>query len=189
MHCSAQAREVLVGPLATDFAAGARNRQRAQVAIDHDGVVSDIDVHVLDIVTDATNAALARLLPQVSSRAAPLTSARTEAVIANPSTRVIVASIGGDVVGMALLLICTTLTGQFGLVEEVAVDEEVRGRHVGVRLMVGLLSVAHDLGLDFVELTSRPSREAANGLYRSLGFRHRETNVYRHDLRELPEVR
>lgn len=176
-----------VGPLATDFAAGARNRQRAQLAIDHDGVVSDIDVHVLDIVTDATNAALARLLPQVSSRAAPLTSARTEAVIANPSTRVIVASIRGDVVGMALLLIC--LTGQFGLVEEVAVDEEVRGRNVGVRLMVVLLSVAHDFGLDFVELTSRPSREAANGLYRSLGFRHRQTNVYRHDLRELPEVR
>ena len=32
-----------------------------------------------------------------------------------------------------------------------------------------------------VDLTSRPSREAANRLYRRLGFADRETNVYRYD--------
>ena len=55
--------------------------------------------------------------------------------------------------------------------------------------MVHVVTLARTLGLDFVELTSRPSREAANGLYQSIGFRRRETNVYRHDLRELPEPR
>ena len=50
---------------------------------------------------------------------------------------------------------------------------EVRGRHVGVRLMVGLLSTAHGLGLDFVELMSRPSREAANGLLSASGIGRR----------------
>jgi ribosomal protein S18 acetylase RimI-like enzyme len=34
-----------------------------------------------------------------------------------------------------------------------------------------------------VDLTSRPSREAANRLYQRLGFQLRETNVYRYDLR------
>ena len=30
-----------------------------------------------------------------------------------------------------------------------------------------------------VDLTSRPSREAANRLYQRLGFRPRQTNIYR----------
>jgi ribosomal protein S18 acetylase RimI-like enzyme len=33
-----------------------------------------------------------------------------------------------------------------------------------------------------VELTSRPSREAANRLYKRIGFVQRETNVYRYTL-------
>jgi ribosomal protein S18 acetylase RimI-like enzyme len=75
-----------------------------------------------------------------------------------------------------------TLVGQFGYVEEVAVDETMRGLGVGRALMDGLVAEARQRGLDFVELTSRSSREAANALYRSLGFRLRETNVYRMDL-------
>ena len=90
---------------------------------------------------------------------------------------------------MALLCVCTTLKGHFGLVEEVAVDNSARGNHVGVHLMVTLLEHADTLGLDFVELTSRPSREAANGLYMSLGFERRETNVYRHRLQLIPRGR
>ena len=145
--------------------------------------------HVLEEVDEAVTGALVSLLPQVSSRGEDLTSDRIEAVRTNPSTRIVVASLEGRIAGMALLCICTTLTGQFGLIEEVAVDEFARGRHVGVELMVRLLEVADELGLDFVELTSRPSREAANQLYRSLGFERRETNVYRHRLQELPRRR
>ena len=37
-------------------------------------------------------------------------------------------------------------------------------------------------GARTVDLTSRPSREAANRLYRRLGFVERETNVYRYEL-------
>ncbi len=48
--------------------------------------------------------------------------------------------------------------------------------------MTALLRVASELGLDFVELTSRPSRVAGNNLYRKLGFDMRETNCYRHRL-------
>jgi ribosomal protein S18 acetylase RimI-like enzyme len=33
-----------------------------------------------------------------------------------------------------------------------------------------------------VELTSRPSREAANRLYQRIGFKLRDTNVYRYEL-------
>lgn len=110
-------------------------------------------------------------------------------MLSSPSTRIIVADLDGRIVGMALLCICTTPTGQFWLVEEVAVEKAARGNHVGVELMVTLLETAEQLRLDFVELTSRPLREVANGLYRSLGFELRPTNVYRHRLQALPARR
>ena len=72
---------------------------------------------------------------------------------------------------MALLCVCTTLKGQFGLVEEVAVDGAARGSHVGVHLMVALLEHAGALELDFVELTSRPSRYETGGTSADLSRR------------------
>ena len=100
----------------------------------------------------------------------------------DPKSCIVVARIADEIVASATLLTMVTLVGQFGYVEEVAVDTAVRGRGVGRALMEGLVAVARERGLDFVELTSRPSREAANSLYRSMGFRLRETNVYRLDL-------
>ena len=46
-----------------------------------------------------------------------------------------------------------------------------------------VLDRARELGCVTVDLTSRPSREAANALYKKVGFVERETNVYRYDLR------
>lgn len=68
----------------------------------------------------------------------------------------IIAVIDSVPVGMALLLRCTTLAGHFGMVEEVAVDTEARGRHVSVHLLIGGLRRAAELRLNFVDLTSPP---------------------------------
>jgi len=45
-----------------------------------------------------------------------------------------------------------------------------------------MLDRARELGCRTVDLTSRPSREAANRLYQRAGFVARETNVWRYDL-------
>jgi ribosomal protein S18 acetylase RimI-like enzyme len=50
---------------------------------------------------------------------------------------------------------------------------------VGEALNRFAIDVAAERGARTVDLTSRPSREAANRLYRRLGFEPRETNVYR----------
>jgi ribosomal protein S18 acetylase RimI-like enzyme len=52
---------------------------------------------------------------------------------------------------------------------------------VGDALNRAALQIAAERGARTVDLTSRPSREAANRLYRRLGFQARETNVYRFD--------
>jgi ribosomal protein S18 acetylase RimI-like enzyme len=130
--------------------------------------------------------ALSRLLAQVSSSAAPLTPERVREVLRTPSTSVLVAKLDGKIVGMALLLTLTTLAGDTGYVEEMVVDEATRGRHVSTALMQSLLDLAAQKGLRFVDLTSRPSRDIANNLYQSLGFRLRATNCYRHSLGPAP---
>jgi ribosomal protein S18 acetylase RimI-like enzyme len=142
----------------------------------------------ISLLTDADAdadaiAAIAGLLRQVSSSAAPLTDERARQVLGTPSTSVLVARVDGRIVGMALLLTLTTFAGGSGYVEEVVVDGSARGQHVGAALMSALLDLAAEKGIRFVDLTSRPARGAANALYRSLGFELRPTNSYRYDLR------
>ena len=94
--------------------------------------------------------------------------------------RVALASAADRIVGAATLTLLVTLTdGLVGRVEDVVVSPAARGAGLGRQLMEALHGEARRLGLAHLDLTSRPSREAANGLYASLGYERRETNVYR----------
>jgi ribosomal protein S18 acetylase RimI-like enzyme len=73
-------------------------------------------------------------------------------------------------------------TGVRAWIEDVVVDEEARGHGVGELLNRAALDLARELGAKTVDLTSRPSREAANRLYQRIGFVARDTNVYRYSL-------
>ena len=46
------------------------------------------------------------------------------------------------------------------------------------------LEIAADAGAKTVDLTSRPTREAANRLYQRIGFEQRDTNVYRYAIEQ-----
>jgi ribosomal protein S18 acetylase RimI-like enzyme len=71
----------------------------------------------------------------------------------------------------------------------VVVDDAARGQGVGTALLAEAARLARDAGAPWVDLTSRPVREAANRLYRSSGFQLRETNVYRLPLDDQLEIR
>jgi ribosomal protein S18 acetylase RimI-like enzyme len=62
------------------------------------------------------------------------------------------------------------------------VDESARGHGVGEALNQAAIAEAQHKGAVTVDLTSRPSREAANRLYQRIGFVQRDTNVYRYSL-------
>ena len=80
---------------------------------------------------------------------------------------------------MLSLVVFSIPTGIKAWVEDVVVDEDARGKGVGKLLMNHAMVTAETLGAKSVDLTSRPSREAANKLYQAIGFQERETNVYR----------
>jgi len=92
------------------------------------------------------------------------------------------ARVDGRVVGLLTLVVFRIPTAVRAWIEDVVVDESARGKGVGEALNRAALDEARRRGAKTVDLTSRPSRAAANRLYQRIGFVARETNVYRYDL-------
>ena len=138
-------------------------------------------VEVADEVDDALVAAFERLTPQLSRSSPPPSAEQLAEIVASPATHLLVArDVDGTILGSLTLVLFRIPTGLRAWIEDVVVDEAARGRGVGEALNRFALDVAAERGARSVDLTSRPSREAANRLYRRLGFEPRETNVYRH---------
>ena len=125
--------------------------------------------------------ALHRLIPQLSPSVTPLTPEELAAIVGSDASVLLVASEGaGKVLGALTLALFRVPTGMRAWIEDVVVDEASRGRGVGAALVRAALARAKQAGARSVDLTSRPSREAANRLYLDLGFELRQTNVYRY---------
>jgi ribosomal protein S18 acetylase RimI-like enzyme len=148
--------------------------------------VAALQVTEATAVDDELVGAFAALIPQLSSSSPPPGRAELEEIVRSAATTVLVARLAvdgeatGDVVGSLTLVLFRTPTGRRAIIEDVVVDEAARGRGVGEALTVAALDRARTLGAGTVDLTSRPSREAANRLYQRLGFVLRDTNVYRY---------
>ena len=90
----------------------------------------------------------------------------------------------GHVVGCATFYVFDAPTGRKASVEDVVVNPACRGQHIGKKLMEHIINyVRRELGDVELHLTSNPRRVAANNLYRSVGFQHRETNVFNFEIR------
>ena len=131
-------------------------------------------------VTEELVAAMARLIPQLSSSSPPPGAEALDAIVGSDACHLLLArDDDGTILGSMTLVVFPIPTGIRAWIEDVVVDGDARGRGVGAALNRAALERARDLGARTVDLTSRPSREAANRLYRRLGFVARETNVYR----------
>jgi ribosomal protein S18 acetylase RimI-like enzyme len=146
--------------------------------VEEAGVSGAVTVQSVTRVTPALLEGLQRLLPQLSAAPAP-DAALVEELISSASSTVVVAHAEGKLLGVLVLAVFPTLTGRRAWIEDVVVDEAARGQGVGAALVREALRLAADADVRSVELTSRPSRTAANRLYRRLGFEPRETTVYR----------
>jgi ribosomal protein S18 acetylase RimI-like enzyme len=126
--------------------------------------------------------AFANLMPQLSS-VSPPSRDELEEIVRSDSASLLVARDGNAILGTLTLAVFRIPTGVRAWIEDVVVDERARGRGIGEALTLHAVELARSAGARSVELTSRPSREAANRLYRRLGFEERETNVLRLTLR------
>lgn len=141
-----------------------------------------VNVDIAQSVDDELMDAFARLIPQLSSSNPPPSRDELEEIVMSPATVLFVARVNDRIVGSLTLALFRIPTGLRAWIEDVVVDGEARGHGVGEALNMAALAEARRRGAVTVDLTSRPSREAANRLYQRLGFVARETNVYRFEL-------
>lgn len=143
----------------------------------------------IELVTETSvelSQAMARLIPQLSRSSGPMSDEALERFVAQPHVHLFVfrpetADAQGKhpILGMLSLATFEIPTGVRAWIEDVVVDEAARGQGAGQALVEAAVAHAEKIGARTVDLTSRPSREAANRLYQRAGFELRETNVYR----------
>lgn len=139
----------------------------------------------VDAVEEATPEiveAISGLLPLLSKSAPSPGQDQVAEIVNSPVSTLFIArdERTGGIVGTLTLVVFRIPSGVRAWIEDVIVAEEARGQGCGEALSRAALEAARIAGARTVELTSRPSRESANRLYRRIGFVERETNVYRY---------
>ena len=132
-------------------------------------------------VTHELMDAFERLLPQLKSSFTPPLQTDMEALVLSDSSTLLYArypDVMGDVAGILALIIYRVPTGIRARIEDVVVDEALRGKGIGEALTQYALNMACETGADGVALTSNPKRKAANRLYKKMGFKPWRTNLY-----------
>jgi len=137
-------------------------------------------------ITDEVVAAFERLLPQLSS-SARVHRQLLEQLVDHDATVLFLGRLDGQIVGATTLVTYPIPTGWRAHIDDVVVDTSARGHGVGEALVSAALTEARARGVRTVDLTSRPSRDAAIRLYQRLGFIVRDSHVYRYTARHGPE--
>jgi len=120
------------------------------------------------------------LLPQLSASAGQLDQAAVQRIVSSEAITLLAARLDGQIVGLLTLAMFPIPTGFRAWIEDVIVDEAARGQGIGEALTKEALDLAEAAGARTVDLTSRPSREAAGRLYERVGFAERSTRIYRY---------
>ncbi len=139
-----------------------------------------VSIRPVTEVTESLTDAYKVLIPQLSSSSNPPTGEALQRIIESDSAQILRAEDeNGEILGTMTLIIFQIPTGIRAWIEDVVVDSSARGKGIGKKLNLAALELAKQAGAKTVDLTSRPARQEANQLYRSIGFAERETNVYR----------
>lgn len=124
------------------------------------------------------------ILKQLVELGQQLSSSVTEDSLVNAikssQNHILIAVEEEKVVGTATMGYLSCVTGIRAHIEDVVTDENCRGKGIASSLLREAIDRANKIKAKTIDLTSRPEREAANRLYKKLGFVQRDTNVYRY---------
>ena len=148
----------------------------------------NIDFQEITELTPALAQDLLLLMQQLSPQKT-ITEEMLRVVVESPESHLYAILDEGRAIACATLCVYHSPTGCKASVEDVIVLSACRGKHLGEYLMQRVIAAARAWAPIDLHLTSRPSRGAANALYRKLGFLLRETNPYSMTLEAPPESR
>jgi len=140
----------------------------------------DIRIDWVSETTEDMAQAIEGLIRQLSPDATPPTLEQIDDIVDSKCSSLFIARDADDrIVGMIILVTYRISTGMRVWIEDLVVDKKARGRGIGEALCRRAIEEARELGAKTIDLTSRPSRQEANQLYQKLGFKRRDTNLYR----------
>lgn len=120
---------------------------------------------------------LKKLFPQLTGH--EHLQIEVEKILENKLCKCAVLETEGRVVGFGMLVMYYLPTaGMVGKIEDIIVDEKMRGQGLGRQIVQRLIEIAKENKLEKIMLTSSPRREAARSLYASLGFKMKDTHVF-----------
>ena len=145
------------------------------------------DIAIVEI-TEATKeiySEMTKLLSQLTSSELSFSQKDLERIVASKNSILFTAvdkEPNSNIFGILTLVLIEIPTGTLARIEDVVVDKTARGKGIGETITLAAIQRARELGITKIDLTSSPSRKAANRLYQRLGFKQRTTNVYRYEV-------
>ncbi len=120
------------------------------------------------------------LSQQVGDNYQELTDADIKEMLASPNHFLFIAtSSDGTIAGMILALVYRIPYVRKAYLDDLIVDTHYQGQGIGSALLEHAVSFTKEHGAAYVDFTSRPERVSGNSLYTKLGFKKRDTNIYR----------
>ena len=123
--------------------------------------------------------AMQRFLNQLTTSPMVLTESMFHQLLSSENSHLFFIMKDEQIAGMLTVGIYYSPTGGKAWIEDVVVDETLRGQGLSKQLVAHAIEFVKSQQIPLLMLTSNPKRIAANKLYQAMGFERKETNVYR----------
>lgn len=121
---------------------------------------------------------LATLSPRFNGE--PVKKERIEEIINSPDRELIIARVEGKIIATATMNIVVGLgAGKSAYLNDFVTSDEVRGKGGGTLVWDEIIAWCYDHKAEYLEFTSRDSRDGAHAFYERRGAERRDTNVFR----------
>jgi ribosomal protein S18 acetylase RimI-like enzyme len=141
----------------------------------------DIIIEQVKTYSEEVAEAISVFVTKLGDRHQPFTHDSLREIISSPQSYLFIAIHvpTKEVAGMIMEIIYRIPYTKKAYVEDLFVDEKFRKMGIATRLFQKVVATARENKAAYIDFTSKPYRVEGNSLYDKLGFKKRDTNVYR----------
>jgi ribosomal protein S18 acetylase RimI-like enzyme len=141
----------------------------------------DIIIEEVKTYSEEVAEAMSVFVSKLGDRHQPFTDDTLREIINSPQSHLFVAIHvpTKEVAAMIMVIVYRIPYTKKAYAEDLFVDEKFRKMGIATRLFQKVVETAREHHAAYIDFTSKPYRVEGNSLYEKLGFKKRDTNVYR----------